>query len=114
MHLNISDSDLHSKFNINMPYVWEQSEQADVSCERGNKGKRLSYAFPSLLQCPPLRRTLECVMTREKRAMDRKKKGWGLVSATLSVSVKKRSLCSQVSYAFVTMPEGGRGGGGGG
>lgn len=50
--------------------------------------------------------------------MDRKKRGWGLVSATLSVRVKERSLCSQVSYAFVTMPEGGwggsRGGGGGG
>lgn len=53
-------------------------------------------------------------MTREKRATDRKKRGCGLVSATLSVRVKKRSLCSQVSYAFVTMPEGRWGGGGGG
>lgn len=36
------------------------------------------------------------------------RKGWGLLSVTLSVCVcvKKRALCSQVSYALVTMPEG--------
>lgn len=35
----------------------------------------------------------------------------GLLSVTLSVRVKRRALCSQVSYALVTMPEGSSGGG---
>lgn len=69
--------------------MWEQWEQADVGFERGNKGKRLSYAFPYFLQRPPLRCTLDCVVAGEKRATDRKERGRGLVSATLSVRVKK-------------------------
>lgn len=44
------------------------------------------------------------------RQTDREGKQAG--KGLLSVRVKKRALCSQVSYALVTMPEGGGGGGG--
>lgn len=57
--------------------------------------------------------------TGKKRATDtergnrqREETGF-LLSVTLSLHVKKRALCSQVSYALVTMPEGGGGGSGG-
>lgn len=51
--------------------------------------------------------------TREKRATDTERGNRVLLSVTLSLRVKKRALCSQVSYALVTMPEGGGGGSGG-
>lgn len=50
-----------------------------------------------------------CNEEKRERQIERREGG------VSSVRVKKKgSLCSQVSYAFVTMPEGGRGGGGGG
>lgn len=74
--------------------------------------KHISY----LMLRPPLLTTVckEQRRIQNDRGRERKQAGWGLLSVSLFVRVKKRALCSQVSYALVTMPEGRSGGGGGG
>lgn len=99
-----------------MKAVWISRHHQCLGKERGTAAVMIGIIWAQqhiayLMLCPS---QLCMWWIEENRQRQRKETGrvGSPLCDTVSVRVKKRALCSQVSYALVTMPEGGGGGGG--